>query len=303
MKKTIRNDLYIIIFSLPLYFAATVKYGFRTPLLLLFSVLLGFIVELAAVKIQKKKLELFSVSAWFLMPLVFPPAMPMWMIMVSIFLALIIAVVFFGGYGYHIFSPVALGWAIGSLSFTRPYSLGWVFPYPGFVLNKTFWSSMIPVIDHPLKYFYERGPIPVLSILIGDFPQPLSNAIPVITIVCGILLLLFRVIDFRTVTAFFITLAILTFTFTFLLEVIPPESFLIGNTMFAAFFILPDRRISSRTYSGRWITGILAASLAFYFSGFKDGIFYAVLLTNIFSALIDEVVLSGKFKGAANENI
>lgn len=301
MKKTMRNDLYITIFTLPLYLSASIKYGLRIPLLLLCSVALGFVIELAAAKIQNKKLESFSISAWFLFPMVFPPAMPIWMILVSIFLALIIAVVFFGGHGYHIFSPVALGWIIGSLSFSRPFGLGWVFPFPEFIITNIFRSAIIPVIDHPLEFFSAGGPIPIYSILGGDFPQPLSNAVPAVTIVCGILLLLLRAIDFRTVIAFLITLTSLTFSFSSFPEVTPPESLLIGNVLFAAFFVLPDRRTVSRTYSGRWITGILAAVLAFIirnFSGFQDGIFYAVLLTNIFSALIDEVVLTVKFRGS-----
>lgn len=305
MTKNIRNDLFITLFTLPLYFTAMVKYGLSIIVILICSVSIGFLVELAAAKIQKKDIESFSITTWFLLPLVFPPAMPLWMVFVSIFLALLIGVVFFGGHGYEIFSPVALGWALGSLSFTRPLNLAWVYPYPDFIVNKTFWSSMIPVIDHPLEFFSARGPIPLNSILVGDFPQPLSNAVPIITIICGIILVLLRVVDFRTVFSFVGTLLILFLVFQPLDSVLSIDSLLVGNALLAAFFILPDKRLVARTYGGRWLTGLLAAVLAFVirsFSGFADGIFYAVLLTNIFSALIDEAVLSGKFKGAANEN-
>ncbi|MBI9098386.1 MAG: RnfABCDGE type electron transport complex subunit D [Spirochaetaceae bacterium] len=309
MKKTNRNDLYITFITLPLYFAAMVKYGLIVLLILICSLSVGMLVELAAARLRKIENITFSVSTWFLLPLVFPPAMPLWMIFISMTLALIIGVIFFGGHEYRLFSPVALGWAFGSLSFTRPMSLGWVYPFPGFVVNKSFWASMVPVVDHPIDFFTARGPIALNSLLMGDFPQPLSNAVPLVTILCGILLILFRVIDLRTVVSYLVTLFVLFLIFQTSQGIRPIDSFdtlLIGNLLFAAFFILPDRRLSARTFSGRWIMGILAAVLTFVirsFSGFADGVFYAVLLTNIFSALIDEAVLAGKFKGAANENI
>jgi len=308
MKKTNRNDLYITLFTLPLYFASMVKYGWSVILILICSISLGMLIELAAAGIQKKENESYSISTWFLLPLVFPPAMPLWMVFVSMFLAILIGVVFFGGHGYRIFSPVALGWAFGALSFTRPLNLAWVFPFPGLEVNKVFWSSMVPVIDHPLEYFASRGPVPLNSLLLGDFPQPLSNAIPLITILCGVLLILFRVIDVRTVFTYLVTLVVLFLVFQTSKGVRIADSFdtiFIGNILFAAFFILPDRRLASRTFGGRWIMGVFAAALTFIirsFSGFPDGVFYAVLLTNIFSAIVDEAVLSGKFKGAVNEN-
>ncbi len=306
MKRTIRNEIFISIFTLPLFFSAILKYGLRILILLLCSVIMGLIIEFVVAKIAKRKTTYHTASVWFLLPLVFPPGMPIWMILVSIFLALLISVVFFGGYGHHLFSPVALGWAIGSLSFSRPFSLGWVHPFPGFVLGKAFRTGMVPLIDHPVVFFNNRGPIPLQSILNGDFPQPISNAIPIITIVLGILLILFNVIDYRTITAFIATSFLFLFVYSFFSKDMPLESILIGNTLFAAFFILADRRIAARTYWGRRLTGILAAILTMVIRGFSespDGVFYAILLTNIFSALIDEAVLARKFRGVASENI
>jgi len=306
MKKVNRNDLYITLFTLPLYFTAMIKYGLSIVILLICSISLGMLIELAAAAIQNKEVKNLSVSTWFLLPLVFPPAMPLWLVFISMSLALIIGVIFFGGHEYRLFSPVALGWAFGSLSFTRAFSLGWVYPFPGFIVKKTFWSAMIPVIDHPLDLLEARGPISLFSLLTGDFPQPLANAVPMVTIICGLLLILLKAIDFRTVAAFFITLSALFWVFQPLGIVPGMESIFVGNILFAAFFILPERRLASRTFPGRWIMGIIAAILTFVirsFSGFPDGVFYAVLLTNIFSALIDEAVLAGKFKGAANEDL
>lgn len=306
MKKINRNDLYLVLLTLPLYFASIIKYGLSVLLILLCSVSLGMLIEISAAGIQKKEVKSFGITTWFLLPLVFPPAMPVWMVFVSMFLALLIGVIFFGGHEYRIFSPVALGWAFGSLSFTRPMSLGWVFPYPGFDITKSFWSAMVPVIDHPVELFNTQGQVALFSLLKGDFPQPLSNAVPLLTIGCGVLLILLKVVDFRIIVTYFLTLGALFFAFRTVAAVPPADSLLIGNAVFAAFFILPDKRLASRTFGGRWIMGIVAGILTFVirsFSGFSDGVFYAVLLTNIFTALIDEAVLAGKFKGAVSENI
>lgn len=304
MRKISRNDLYLALFTLPLYFSALVKYGMRIVLVLMASLILGILVESFSFRLQKKKDEEYGIVSWFLLPLVFAPAMPLWMILVSIFLALVISVVFFGGHGYRLFSPVALGWAIGSLSFTRPLSLGWVFPFPGFFPGKIF-AARVPLMEHPLKFLEARGPVDLATLLQGNFPQPLSNAVPLITLACGFCLILFRVIDFRVLLSYFIVLVGLFSLFGRVIDLPSLHTLLVGNVLFAAFFVLPDRRLASRTFGGRWLTGALAAVLTFVirsFSGFADGVFYAVLLTNIFSALIDEAVISFKYRRVSDEN-
>jgi len=114
-----RNDFLIIIFSMPLYISAIGKYGFRIILALLISFIIGAGVEIAAFKIRKKEIGILGTPAWILFPLVLPPVFPLWMIGVCLFFGIVIGVAFFGGHGHTLTSPVALGWAFATLSFSH----------------------------------------------------------------------------------------------------------------------------------------------------------------------------------------
>ena len=73
----------------------------------------------------------------------------------------------------------------------------------------------------------------------------------------------------------------------------------IGNLFLTAFFIIADQRIAPGTKGGRWIIGVLTGVLAFlarYFSPFPDGLWIAVILGNVCSGLVDNIILKFKYR-------
>jgi Na+-translocating ferredoxin:NAD+ oxidoreductase RnfD subunit len=299
-----RNDILLIIFLLPLYIAAIGKYGLKIVFALLISVIIGTVVEIAAFKIRKKEIGILGTPAWILFPLVLPPVFPLWMAGVSLFFGVLIGVVFFGGHGRALASPVALGWTFATLSFSFAFNFGWSLPFPSMSFGFTRYIAAVLTVDHPLLYIdtrINRLADPIAAVFMGDVPQTLGNAIPYVVIVCGVLLLLLRAIDFRICLSFIGTVCLLAISCNYVFPSISQHvlELFIGNLLFVAFFIIPDRRIAPRTKGGRWLTGILTGVVAFiirYFSSFPDGIFFAVLFGNVFSAIIDEGVLKHKYR-------
>lgn len=299
-----RNDILIIVFTIPLYIAAIGKYGFKIAFALLISVIIGAVTEIVAFKLRKKEIGILGTPVWFLVPLVLPPVFPLWMIGVSLFFGVVIGVVFFGGHGRALASPVALSWAFGILSFAFAFNLGWSLPFPGIFFGFKHYIAAVLTVDHPLLYAdfrIYRIPEPITAILAGDFPQTVGNAIPYVVIVCGILLLLLRAIDFRVCLSFLGTVCLLAIACNYLFPDVSQHvlELFIGNVFLVAFFIVSNRRTAPRTKAGRWITGILTGVVAFlirYFSSFPDGVFFAVLFGNVFSAIIDESVLKHAYK-------
>ncbi|MGA1868411.1 MAG: RnfABCDGE type electron transport complex subunit D [bacterium] len=299
-----RNDLFLLFFSIPLYICAIGKYGLKIILALLICLVIGTGTEMTAFRMRKKEIGILGTYAWVLFPLVLPPVFPLWMIAISLFFGIIIGVAFFGGHGYALASPVALGWAFANLSFSFTFDFGWSLPFPGLFFGFRHYRAAVLTAEHPLLYIdtrIYRLAHPLRAVFMGNIPQTPGNAVPVVLIACGLLLLLFRAIDFRMCLSFTGTLFLLALSCNYMFPHVSQNilELCIGNGLIAAFFIIPDRRIAPRTKAGRWITGALTGLVAFlnrYFSSFPDGIFFAVLFGNVFSAIIDEGVLKYTYR-------
>jgi Na+-translocating ferredoxin:NAD+ oxidoreductase RnfD subunit len=296
-----RNDVLLAAAAVPLYITAAGMYGLRVFLLLAVSLVIGWSVEVLTAKAKGGKREHLGYPAWILLPLVFPPVFPVWMVCVAVFFGTVIGIVFFGGHGRQLVSPVALGWTFASLSFPTAFGFGWSYPFEEFGLGFSRYAASLPTIDHPAALFAARLPVGVDTVISGSFPQPLGSAVPLAVIAAGIILLVLRAVDFRSSLSFLVTLFVLQSVLhvAFPADIGPVHGLLVGNTLIAGFFVLPDLRTAPRTAQGRWITGVVAGCVGFLvrnFSSFPDGVFYAVLFGNTFSAIIDEWVLDYRYR-------
>ncbi len=296
-KRLERNDILLAALGLLLYVPAVAKYGYRLEVLLALSLVIGFAVEFVAARLTRRTPDRFGYVAWILLPLVFPPALPVWMAAVSILFCLVVSVAFFGGYGRHPVAPVAVGWAFARLSFPNTFGFSWSLPFPGLGMGFRTWTANMPVVDHPLQYLGAHADTALTAMLRGEFPLPPASAVPLVVIVSGIVLLALRAVSFRTCLAFLGTLFVLAISFPRFMGEPWPHTLFVGDLLFAAFFVLSDERICARTANGRWLTGILAGGVAFlirYGASVPGGVYFAVLFANIFSPIIDELVLKAQ---------
>ena len=74
-----RNDAILSAFGLALYVPAIGRYGVKLAILLLISLALGFAIEHWTATLRGRKPDAVGLPAWILLPLVFPPALPLWM--------------------------------------------------------------------------------------------------------------------------------------------------------------------------------------------------------------------------------
>ncbi len=300
-RNTGRNDILLSLLAVPLYLSGISRYGYRLVFALLISIIVGFAVEYATFRLRKKKTGNFGYAFWILFPLILPPAFPLWMTGVSAAFAVLIGVSFFGGHGKEIASPVAIGWTFAALSFPSAFGFGWSFPFPGYFYGFSIFRAALPTGRHPVLLFNSRTGLSLFDMLTGNFPQPSGSAILFILLICGLLLLILKVVDFRSFLSFSGTMLVLSVIFRILLPdtISPVSSLLVGNFIFASFFVYPLLQTSARTKGGRWVSGILAGSAAFLirnFSSYPDGVFFAVLFGNIFSPIIDEMFLRIRYR-------
>ena len=299
-----RNDDILSACGLALYVPAIGRYGLKLAVLLVLSIVAGFAVERWTAALRNRKPDALGVPAWILLPLVLPPALPLWMGATSVVFAVVVTTSFFGGYGRHPASPVAVGWSFAALSFPSEFGFGWAFPFANVLTGFQHWCPRLPVVDHPIVFMAPRDDVTVRALLLGYFPQAPCMALPILLITLGLLLLAVRAISGRTA---------ISFLGTYLLcGLLSPgaswfgltTSLLAGNVLFATFFVAADTRVSARTVPGRWLVGALGGAVAFLvrnFASFPDGVFFAVLFANVFAPIVDEgvLVLTRRREGAA----
>jgi len=296
-KRVERNDVLLAALGLLLYVPAVAKYGYRLEVLLAVSLVIGFAVEFVAARLTRRTPDRFGYVAWILLPLVFPPALPLWMAAISILFCLVVSVAFFGGYGRQPVAPVAVGWAFARLSFPNTFGFSWSLPFPGVEMGFRTWTANMPVVDHPLQYLAANPGTPLLAMLRGEFPLPPASAVPLVVMVFALLLLALRAISFRTCLGCLTTLFVLAISFRRFMGSPWPHSLFVGDLLFAAVFVLSDTRVCARTPNGRWLTGILAGGVVFlirYGASVPGGVYFAVLFANIFAPIIDELVLKAQ---------
>lgn len=294
--RQLRGDIFISIAALPLYLAAILRYGYRPLILLCLAVTIGFTVEFMAYRLRGIKGQPYGFACWIIFPLFFPPAFPLAAAVITVLFATLIGTALFGGHGKGIVSPISIGLCFAILSFDRGYSFGWVRPFSDMWKALTTYSAGIVTVEHPVDFLTTRGSIPLPDILSGYLPQPPVNAVPGVLLVIVLILVILKVVDYKILIATVVT----TGAALFLLNLLQPQSFpspltlLTGHFLPALALVLADKRYSPRTEGGKWLSGLLTGLIMVIiisFSAYAEGVFFAVVFSNIISSLLDEGIL------------
>jgi Na+-transporting NADH:ubiquinone oxidoreductase subunit B len=254
--------------------------------------------------------EGFLVSG-FLIPLVMPADVPLWMVAVATVFAVIIGKEVFGGVGMNILNPALTARAF--LFFAYPSSIsgdkvwisgltegtGVVDGYSGstilgqaaqnsssFVngLGETYtsWDMFLGTIPGSI------GETSTLAILIGAAFLILSGVGSwkiIVSVfaggaVMGLLLNVFAVNEFMALPLW--------------------EHLMLGGFAFGAVFMATDPVTAAQTEKGKWIYGFLAGFLAILIRvlnpAYPEGVMMAILLMNVFAPLIDHYVVEGNIR-------
>lgn len=285
-----RDRSIITLFCSLLYIPGVFRYGYRLVINLLVVLLTTLILQWIFRLLRRDKKVYLNSYIVLILPLLIPVTLPFYMIISSVIFGITIVYLMFGGLGNEIVSPFPLIWGFAALSFPDGYIDSWVYPLPGF--SNFVYSPGRPLFEHPLTFIRESS-ITTHELLWGSAPGTPASSLPLLIIIMGVLLLLFRVVDFRTVFSYFIGFVVVSLVTGLLPEDLLKE-ILSGNFLITLFFILPFGHLVSRTQSGTLVTGLLAgitAALIRQYSAYPDGVLFSVLIYNIFSPIIDDLVL------------
>lgn len=217
-----------------------------------------------------------------------PPGAPWHVIAVASAAAVLLARQLYGGLGRNIFNPAMVGYAVVLVSY--PAAMGAWPPLPDGHTGATALTEFR--YRDGLTAAEALGQNPAFG-RFGGYGWEWAN---LAFAAGGLLLWRLRLIAWRVVAGFLITLCVLALAFNDGGSSAgaggPLLHLLSGGTLLAAFFVITDPVTHPGARPGQWLFGALTAAIAFViraWGGYPDGIAFAVLLGNAATPLLDRV--------------
>lgn len=234
-----------------------------------------------------------------------PPGIALWMAFLGGVVAIGLGKAAFGGLGQNLFNPALIGRAFLQAAF--PTAITTWSPQrdlSGFLtirdgnFSAPFMQGPVDSVTTatPLGLFkFEGAPTPLTDLVLGNTAGSLGETCVIIIILCGIILALRRVFDWRIPMAILISVAVLsTIMWSIDGQKYPSPAFMLcsGGLLFGAVFIATDPVTSPIAPRGAWIFGIgvgVLIVLIRLWGGLPEGVMYAILLMNAATPLIDRI--------------
>ena len=269
-KNSIEKEMwYVILALLPAtIFGAIV---FNAWSIIIISIVTAVLTEAAIQRFRKKQITITDGSAvltGLLLALVLSPAVPLWIPLIGSFVAIAIGKHVFGGLGHNIFNPALVGRAFLVVSWPAIMTK-WIAP-DGI-------TSATPLAGAKASY----GPL-----FLGMIGGCIGETSALLLLIGGLFLFWKKVISWRIPAAYIGTVFILSWIF----GGDPIFHLFAGGLFIGAFFMATDPCTSPITKNGRLIFGFgcgLITSILRFFSGYPEGVMFAILLMNSATPLID----------------
>ncbi len=298
-------------------------YLFGWPAIFLFTVTVtsAVIAEAVSLWIGRRPVKLYlldgsAILTGWLLALTLPPWAPWWVGVVGSLLAIVIGKQVFGGLGQNLFNPAMVARVALLISFPLPLTT-FVAPHPLFIagspglmdsLQITFGHaaqldgvSSATLLGHIRTQLSQGIDLskalvnqPSLTKLLwGSTAGSMGETSALLIIAGGLLLLARRIISWQIPVAILATVALLATIMHMVDPLRYPDAayhLLSGSLMLGAFFVATDLVTSPVTGKGQLLYAIGCGLLIYVirtWSGFPEGVAFAVLLMNAVTPLID----------------
>ncbi len=278
--------LNVIIAMAPALICATIFFGIRALMLTCVSVLACVVFEYLARRVMKRDNTIGDLSAvvtGILVAFNVPVTLPVWMLIIGDFVAIIVAKQMFGGIGQNFANPAILGRIVLLVSFPAQMTT-WVAPgFHSFLVPADVVTTATPLAD-----ITNTETLPSLwNMFIGNCAGSLGETAALALIIGGLYLMIRRIISPIIPIAYIGTV----FLFTWALGYDPFYQILAGGVMLGGFFMLTDYSTSPSTRLGKLIFAVgcgLITVVIRIFGSYPEGVSFAILLMNILVPYIDK---------------
>ena len=268
------------------------------------SYAVGLGIEFASAQIREEEVNEGYLVTGFLIPLIVPVDVPLWMLAVAVALSVVFVKEVFGGTGMNIWNPALVARAI--LFFSYPSSMSgssvWV--------SKT-WAG-IPEVDAisaatPLAIAHDGafdaatgavGPYSFMDMFWGFIPGSTGETSVIAILLGGFLLVWTGVASWKIMVSSIAGGLLVGWLGQLAGATALPcyYQLVMGGFLFGSVFMATDPVTAAQTETGKWIYGFLIGALAvvvrLWNPGYMEGMMLAILLMNTFAPLIDHCVVS-----------
>ena len=285
---TVMRD--VLIALSPAVLVAALDFGVMGIAIIVVSVASCVYFELMYQALLKKRVTITDLSAivtGVLLAFCFPPGLPIWMVVVGAFVAIIVVKQLCGGIGQNFLNPALAAWAFLILA------------YPDQMTDFTF-GLPLDAITSPTPLAEVLTAAPTLSDIwgilwgFGTTRGAIGEVATILIILGGIYLMARKVITWHIPVSFIGSAALLIFVFggDGLFAGFPHYEIFLGSIILGAFFMATDYTTSPMTKRGQIIfglgCGIITATIRIW-GGFPEGVAYAILMMNLLVPLIDKI--------------
>lgn len=294
--------LSVIIALSPVSVYGVVLYGVHALLAIVVSIATAVLSEAAFRAVTKQDVRVGDLSAvvtGLLVALVCPPSVPLWMVALGSFAAIVLAKEFFGGLGANPFNPALIGRAILLMSFPAPMTT-WHVPFQGLAdattgatpLNIVKMGGTIAdvgagFVQNSLSSVPDYGAT-LWTLFVGNRAGCIGESSILLILVGFVFLLALRVVSLITPLAMIGT----AFIASWLLGMDPVFGVLSGGLLFGAVFMATDYSSSPVTPLGKAIFGAGAGLITVIirrFGGYPEGVTYGILMMNAVAPYMDKL--------------
>jgi electron transport complex protein RnfD len=251
------------------------------------SIFGALLAEAGIQRLRRQRITLYDGSALLtgiLFAMVLPPKVPFWLSFIGGFVAIALGKQIYGGLGHNIFNPALVGRVFVLISWAKHLTSDWYEKVsidtisgatPLFVAKQLYQGT----ISADLTKFY--------STALFRNPYGSMGEVSALLIILGLVILLaFRVIDWRTPAAYIGSVFVLTWwagrdAIFYTLS---------GGVLFGAVFMATDYVTSPITKKGKVIFGLGCGFLTFLmrlYASTPEAVAYAILFMNALTPLID----------------
>jgi len=236
----------------------------------------GGIWEVIFAVIRKHEVSEGFLITSFLVPLIVPPTVPLWMLVVATSFGIVIGKEIFGGVGMNIFNPAMVTRVFLFFAYPKAMSGNTVWTVFGEKLSSTYTaatplaivSDKVAANSSVVDALADKG-YTLKSMFIGLIPGSIGETSTLAILIGMIFLLVTGIASWRII----LSIAIGGVGMAFLLNLLSPSDahilalpahyhFVMGGFAFGAVFMATDPVTSCATNKGKWIFGILVGAIA-----------------------------------------
>ncbi len=248
--------------------------------------------------------EGFFVSG-FLIALIVPVDIPLWMLALAVAFSVIIGKEVFGGTGMNILNP-----ALTARAFL-------FFSYPAWISGDQVWVAGLAHGMKAVDGFSGATPLAeaaagkiehlpsAMQMFIGTVPGSIGETSTLAILLGGLFLVYTGIGSWKIIVSsfaggLFMGLILNLFAANPYMEVPAWEHLIMGGFAFGMVFMATDPVTATQTETGKWIygflTGLMAILIRVLNPAYPEGVMLAILLMNVFAPLIDHYVVEANIK-------